>query len=128
MNESEPPRKIPRIPRFAQLSSSRLNSHLETKENLASVTFEAMGGGILRTGDTADKETRIIMEVMGTQMFGILHSVFAMVKTKSMVHDHQAPFWFVVFLVVVGNEAVTQGENKLPYAQYTSDPDSEPSN
>ena len=81
MNESEPPRKIPRIPRFAQLASSSLNSHLGTKENLATVTFEAKGGGILRTGDTTDKETRNIMKVMRTQMLGILHSVFAMAKT-----------------------------------------------
>ena len=91
MNESEPPRKIPRIPRFAQLASSSLNSHLGTKENLATVTFEA-GGGVLRTGNTTDKETRIIMEVMGTQMFGILHSVFAMAKTREISQDHQAPF------------------------------------
>ena len=35
-------------------------------------------------------------------------------------HDHQAPFWLVV--LVVGNEAVTRGENKLPHPQYTSDP------
>ena len=34
--------------------------------------------------------------------------------------DYQAPFWLVV--LVVGNQAVTQGENKLPHAQYTLDP------
>ena len=40
-------------------------------------------------------------------------------------HDHQAPFWhllLVVLLVVLGNKVVTRGENKLPHAQYTAEP------
>ena len=47
--------------------------------------------------------------------------LFAMAMIQRIGHDHQAPFWLVV-LVVLGNEAVTRGENKLPHAQYTSDP------
>ena len=37
---------------------------------------------------------------------------------------HQAPFWVfvVVRVVVLGNQAVTRGKNKLPHAHYTSDP------
>ena len=44
-----------------------------------------------------------------------------------MGHDHQAPFLVVVLgvldvLVLVGFQAVTRGENKLPHDYYTMDP------
>ena len=42
-----------------------------------------------------------------------------MPKIRRIGHDHQAPFWHVVLF---GNKAVTQGENKLPHAQYTLEP------
>ena len=47
--------------------------------------------------------------------------IFAMAKIYRIGHDHQAPFWDVVIvvLVVLGNQAVTRGENKLLHAQYT---------
>ena len=45
--------------------------------------------------------------------------VFAMAMIQRIGHDHQAPFWLVV---LVGNQAVTRGENKLPHAQYTLGP------
>ena len=44
-----------------------------------------------------------------------------MAMLQRMGHDHQAQFWLVVVLVL-GNQAVTQGKNKLPHAQYTLDP------
>ena len=40
-----------------------------------------------------------------------------MAKIQKIGHDHLAPFWGVA----VGFQAVTQGKNKLPHAQYTSD-------
>ena len=48
-------------------------------------------------------------------------AIFAMAKIRMIGHDHQAPFW--LFLVVVlGYQAVTRGENRLPHTQYTLDP------
>ena len=43
--------------------------------------------------------------------------LFAMAKIRRIGHDHQAPF-----LVLLGISSVTRGENKLPHAQYTPDP------
>ena len=49
-----------------------------------------------------------------------------MAKIQRIGNDHQAPFWHIVllvlFLLVVGNEAVTGGKNKLPHEQYTLEP------
>ena len=46
-----------------------------------------------------------------------------MVKIRRIGHDHQAPFWHVLLLLLLSaNQAVTRGENKLPHAQYTSEP------
>ena len=56
------------------------------------------------------------------------HALFAMAKIRRIGHDHHAHFQVV--LVVVTNQAVTRGENKLPHEYYTLDPqiftDSEP--
>ena len=52
----------------------------------------------------------------------VLSTVFAMAKIQRIGHDHQAPFWHLLVGVVVENQAVTRSENKLPHAQYTSDP------
>ena len=41
-----------------------------------------------------------------------------MAEIRNFGNDHQAPFWVVI---VLGNEAVVQGKNKLPYTQFTSD-------
>ena len=48
-----------------------------------------------------------------------------MAKIQRIGNDHQAPFWHIVLLVLllVGNEAVTRGENKLPHEQYTLEPE-----
>ena len=45
-----------------------------------------------------------------------------MAKIQRIGHDHQAPFLVVIVIVVHGFQAVTRGKNKLPHAQYTSDP------
>ena len=47
------------------------------------------------------------------------YCVFFMAMIQRISQDHQAPFCLV--LVLLGNQSVTQGENKLPYAQYTLD-------
>ena len=44
--------------------------------------------------------------------------VFAMAMTQRIGNDHKTPFW----LVLVANHAMTRGENMLPHAQNTSDP------
>ena len=52
-------------------------------------------------------------------------ALFAMAKIQSSGHDHQAPFWLVVVVVLVlllGYQAVTWGKNKLPNGQYMLDP------
>ena len=49
------------------------------------------------------------------------NNLFAMAKIQRIGHVHQAPFWLVVVLLL-GYQAVTRGENKLPYGQYTLDP------
>ena len=48
---------------------------------------------------------------------------FAMAKIQRMGHDNQVPFGhvLVVGVVVVENQAVTRGKNKLPNTQYISD-------
>ena len=48
--------------------------------------------------------------------------VFVMAQIQRIVHNHQALF----LDIIVGNQAVTLGENKLPHAQYNTD--SEPPN
>ena len=48
-----------------------------------------------------------------------------MAKIQMIGHDHHAPFWLVLVLIVVvvlGYQAVTRGKNKLPHGQYTLDP------
>ena len=47
--------------------------------------------------------------------------VFAMGIIQMISHDHQAPFWLVL-VVLLGNQVVTRGENKLSHAQYTMEP------
>ena len=47
--------------------------------------------------------------------------IFSMAMIKRIGHDHQAHFWLVLFLVG-GNQAVTQGKEKLSHAEYTLDP------
>ena len=51
--------------------------------------------------------------------WGEVGQLFALAKIQRIGHDHQAPFWHVV---VGENLAVTRGKNKLPHAQYTSEP------
>ena len=45
---------------------------------------------------------------------------FAMAKIQRISHGHQAPFWHLVLLL--GNQAVTRSENKLPHEKYTLEP------
>ena len=51
-----------------------------------------------------------------------------MAQISRIVHDHQAPFWvfllviLLVVLLVLQGQAVTQGKNKLPQGQFTLDP------
>ena len=47
--------------------------------------------------------------------------IFAMAKIQRIGHDHKAPFWHLL-LVGDENQAVTRSENRLPHAQFTSDP------
>ena len=42
--------------------------------------------------------------------------VFAMGRIQTIGHDHQAPFWH---LLLLANQAVTKGKNKLPHAHCT---------
>ena len=44
-----------------------------------------------------------------------------MAQIRRIGHDIQAPFWVVVVLVIQ-RQALTQGENKLPQGQFTLDP------
>ena len=49
--------------------------------------------------------------------------IFAMAQIHRIGHDHHTPFWGVVVVVLLlGYQAVTRGENKLPHGQYTLDP------
>ena len=52
-------------------------------------------------------------------------SIFATAKIRRIGHDHHEPFQVVLVVVVVvvlKNQAVTRGKNKLPHDYYTSDP------
>ena len=42
-------------------------------------------------------------------------SFFAMAKIRRIGHDHHAPFRMVVLVLLLRNQAVTRGENKLPH-------------
>ena len=49
--------------------------------------------------------------------------LFAMTKNQRIVHDHEAPFWhLLVVLLLLGNQVVTQPQNKLLHGQHTLDP------
>ena len=60
----------------------------------------------------------------------LIFFIFAMAKIQRIGHDHQAPVWHVLVVVLLGNQAVRLSKNKLPHTQYTSEPtdftDSEP--
>ena len=43
-----------------------------------------------------------------------------MAETRQIGNDHQAPFWHLVVVLVLGNQVATRGENKLLNAQYIS--------
>ena len=61
--------------------------------------------------------------VGGENKLGIFYQFFAMAQIRRIGHDHHTPFWGVVVVVLLlGYQAVTRGENKLPHGQYTLDP------
>ena len=62
------------------------------------------------------------MGLLSSRLLHLVIFIFAMAQIHRIGHDHQAPFWCVVLVLVLGYKAVTRGENKLPHGQYTLDP------
>ena len=69
-----------------------------------------------RDSDRLGKLVKWLEEEVGITL--LIGSIFVMAKIRWIGHDYQAPFWGVILSYlnfVVGNQAVTQGKNKLPH-------------